>query len=225
MPPYPSPFCAPRSVPQDAGAEYHHYTSDVTRTWPVNGKFSAAQKRVYEAVLDCNQQIIAAHAGGPHSGMAIQSLSAKLLTERLVDFGVLKGTVQSNLAGRAYAKYYPHAIGHPMGWDIHEEDTNSLGVCVCVCVCVFACVARALARVCACMCVCVCVCAGVARARRELRPGSSFRFACFRHAMHTRTQPHGHTHERMRTHTKWGHPIPPIGLCVRARVCVCAWGA
>ena len=61
-------------VLQDAGAEYHHYTSDVTRTWPVNGRFSPAQKAVYEAVLDVNEAIIKAHkvlAGGQHCGGSV----------------------------------------------------------------------------------------------------------------------------------------------------------
>uniref|UniRef100_A0A7S1IZS4 Aminopeptidase P N-terminal domain-containing protein n=1 Tax=Eutreptiella gymnastica TaxID=73025 RepID=A0A7S1IZS4_9EUGL len=110
----------------DAGAEYHHYTSDVTRTWPVNGRFSPAQKVVYEAVLDVNEAIVKAHKGAAHTTFSIHELSVRLITQNLIELGILKGTVESNIASRAYTKYYPHSIGHPLGWDIHEEETTTL---------------------------------------------------------------------------------------------------
>eukprot|EP00667_Euglena_gracilis_P007728 EG_transcript_7808 len=110
----------------DAGAEYHYYTSDVTRTWPVNGRFSPAQRVVYEAVLDVNQQVIAAHSRKRTTKGAMHDLSVRLLTEKLIDLKVLRGTLGHHLQLRSYAKYYPHSIGHPMGWDIHEEETSSL---------------------------------------------------------------------------------------------------
>jgi len=111
----------------DAGAEYHHYTSDVTRTWPVDGRFTPAQRIVYEAVLDVNERIIAAHTGATLSFGAIHNLSVRLLVEKLLDLRVLTGSVEGNMARGAYAPYYPHSIGHLMGWDIHEQEHQKLG--------------------------------------------------------------------------------------------------
>ena len=103
----------------DAGAEYDYYASDITRTFPVNGKFSQAQKEVYEVVLAAQFAAIEKvkpgnHWNDPHDA-AIQAL-----TQGLVDLGILKGRVKTLIKEQAYSKYYMHRTGHWLGMDVHD---------------------------------------------------------------------------------------------------------
>lgn len=107
----------------DAGASVHGYSSDVTRTWPLGGSFSPAQRALYEAVLDVNERVIAAIGEQRTSGAAVtlNSLHRQSLLwtfERLVDLGIVQR--DDPHAGAKCQKYYPHAIGHWLGLDVHD---------------------------------------------------------------------------------------------------------
>jgi len=100
----------------DAGGELHGYASDISRTWPVSGRFTTAQRDVYQVVLECQLQCIAAvTAGGTQT--ELHQLSVRLICEGLRDLGLLKGPQ----AG--YYGFYPHSIGHHLGIDVHDVPT------------------------------------------------------------------------------------------------------
>ena len=103
----------------DAGAEFANHPTDVTRTWPVNGVYSPNQRRVYTAVLNVQKQLIAALQVG-ETITKLQRLSEELITEALLELGVLSGNAATHREKGSYKKYYQHAFGHPFGLDIHE---------------------------------------------------------------------------------------------------------
>ena len=103
----------------DAGCEYHYYASDITRTISAQGRFSKAQKELYELVLRVNKAIIALIKPGVLRS-DLQKKSERLLCEGLVDLGILEGSVKKLLKKKAHKKYYPHGIGHWMGIDVHD---------------------------------------------------------------------------------------------------------
>jgi Xaa-Pro aminopeptidase len=103
----------------DAGAEYDYYTADVTRTFPVNGTFSPAQKEVYEIVLEAQlASIDACRPGTSFDG--VHDISVRVLTEGLVRIGLLSGEVDALITSEAYKKYYMHRTGHWIGMDVHD---------------------------------------------------------------------------------------------------------
>lgn len=112
----------------DAGCEYEYYASDITRTIPVSGKFSQAQKEVYNLVLDTQLKVLEAIKPGVKR-TKLQKIAAKSLTEALIKLGVLKGDVKKLIKKEKYKTYYPHGIGHWMGIDVHDQcpykDENS----------------------------------------------------------------------------------------------------
>lgn len=103
----------------DAGAEKNYLTADITRTYPMNGKFSPAQKDVYSRVLKVQKNLIAmVKPGLPYEDL--QESARQQLTAELLDMGFLKGTVEQNVQNMSYRKYYPHNIGHFLGMDVHD---------------------------------------------------------------------------------------------------------
>jgi Xaa-Pro aminopeptidase len=103
----------------DAGAEFGYYTGDITRTYPVNGKFSPEQKAVYEVVLDAQKKAI--HAARPGINFAqVHAIAAEALTEGMIHLGLLSGTLQENLENTTYSKYFMHRTGHWLGIDVHD---------------------------------------------------------------------------------------------------------
>eukprot|EP00884_Botryococcus_braunii_P006302 jgi/Botrbrau1/15673/Bobra.4_1s0054.1 len=108
----------------DGGCELHGYASDVTRTWPVSGRFSPAQRDVYEAVLDAHQQCVAACRGGA-TLRSIHNLSIRLLGEAIQQLGLFPGASLEAICSSGYRSLYPHSIGHWLGLDTH--DTSSIG--------------------------------------------------------------------------------------------------
>ena len=103
----------------DAGCSFHGYCSDLTRTWPLSGRYSDAQRAVYEAVLDVNRQCIAAcRADGSTSLSSLHRLSLRLTFRHLVALGIISPDDSSG-ASRCQ-RYYPHAIGHWLGLDVHD---------------------------------------------------------------------------------------------------------
>ncbi|MDQ7044975.1 MAG: aminopeptidase P N-terminal domain-containing protein [Sulfurimonas sp.] len=104
----------------DAGCEYDYYASDITRTIPVSGKFSKAQKELYEMVLDVQVKIIKMIKQGVMR-TDLHKKSEELLCKGMIELGILKGNVKKLLKKKAHKKYYPHGIGHWMGLDVHDE--------------------------------------------------------------------------------------------------------
>ena len=103
----------------DAGAEYGCYAGDITRTFPVNGRFTGAQKAVYEIVLEANKQAIAAIAPNV-LWQEVSDVALKVLVTGLVDLKLLHGNVEDNIAMQAYRRFYMHGIGHWIGLDVHD---------------------------------------------------------------------------------------------------------
>ena len=103
----------------DAGAEYKGYASDITRTFPVNGKFSKAQREIYELVLkaqtDCVEMV---RPGVTHEELKQHSI--EVLTEGMVQLGLLKGEPEELIKEKKYEQFYMHGLGHMLGIDVHD---------------------------------------------------------------------------------------------------------
>jgi Xaa-Pro aminopeptidase len=107
----------------DAGCEFDSYAADITRTFPVNGRFSAAQRTLYELVLRAQDAALAAIVPGrPYSD--VHEAALKVLCEGMLDVGLLEraryGSVDNVLAERAYTAFYMHGTGHWLGLDVHD---------------------------------------------------------------------------------------------------------
>lgn len=110
----------------DAGGEYHGYATDVTRTYPVSGKFSAAQKLLYEHVLQVQERCIAAATADSGNTISrLQKMAVIGLTEALIELGIIKESLQEALARHAIQPFYPHNIGHYLGMDTHDTPSVS----------------------------------------------------------------------------------------------------
>lgn len=103
----------------DAGCEFEHYASDVTRTFPVNGKFTAEQKAVYEVVLEAHRESMAEVRPGNQWDKPHQR-SVEVITEGLVSLGLLEGNATDAIAKADYSKFYMHRVGHWLGMDVHD---------------------------------------------------------------------------------------------------------
>jgi Xaa-Pro aminopeptidase len=109
----------------DSGAESElHYASDITRTFPVSGKFSAKQKEIYQIVLNANENCINAVRPGLLY-KEIHTIASETITGGLRDLGFLKGNVEEIVQAGAHALFFPHGIGHLLGLDVH--DLENLG--------------------------------------------------------------------------------------------------
>ncbi|MEQ7414795.1 aminopeptidase P N-terminal domain-containing protein [Xanthomonas campestris pv. campestris] len=103
----------------DAGAEYRGYAADITRTFPVNGRFSAAQRALHDLVGAAQ----AAALAQAQPGIAYEAghlAAVQTLTEGLLRLGLLKGTLERNLAEGHYKRFYRHKTGHWLGLDVHD---------------------------------------------------------------------------------------------------------
>lgn len=111
----------------DVGAESPGcWASDITRTWPVNGQFSTTQRELYDLVLAAHDACIEAVAPGVEY-KDIHWKAATVITEGLVDLGILQGSVSDLLANDAHALFFPHGVGHLLGLDVHDmEDLGDL---------------------------------------------------------------------------------------------------
>ena len=103
----------------DAGCEFRGYASDITRTYPVSGQFSGAQRAVYEIVLAAqlaaiDEVTVGNHWDQPHLA------SVRVITEGLKDLGLLKGDVDGLIQSGAYRRFYMHRVGHWLGMDVHD---------------------------------------------------------------------------------------------------------
>jgi Xaa-Pro aminopeptidase len=103
----------------DAGCEYDHYTADITRTWPANGRFSPAQRKVYEIVLAT--QVAAIDMARPGTTLdQIHEFCVRKLTEGMVELGLLHGAVDELITDQSYRKFYMHGTSHWLGLDVHD---------------------------------------------------------------------------------------------------------
>jgi Xaa-Pro aminopeptidase len=103
----------------DAAGEYKYFTADITRTFPVSGKFTDAQKAVYEGVLTIQKKLIES----VKPGITFQSLheaGADMLTDLMLHLGLLTGRKDDLMKANEHKKYYPHGIGHYLGMDVHD---------------------------------------------------------------------------------------------------------
>ena len=103
----------------DAGCEYRHYATDITRTFPVGGRFTPAQREVYEAVLEMQLAVIAQIGPGILKS-ELQKNAEWLLCAQMVKLGILSGDVDALIEAKAHKKYFPHGIGHWLGIDVHD---------------------------------------------------------------------------------------------------------
>ncbi|AVR98916.1 aminopeptidase P N-terminal domain-containing protein [Pseudoduganella armeniaca] len=104
----------------DIGAEYGYYSSDLTRTLPANGRFTAPQRAVYEHVLAIQCTLIGMLRPGVRMD-ELQRVFAERVTQALLDLGVLAGAADQLVEAEAYRRYFPHNIGHWLGMDVHDE--------------------------------------------------------------------------------------------------------
>ncbi len=111
-----------RMMVTDAGSESSlHYTSDITRTVPVGGKFNPRQKTIYEIVLKANMLAIEAIKPGIYY-KEIHLLAARTIANGLKEIGILKGDTEEIIKAGAHALFFPHGLGHMMGLDVHDME-------------------------------------------------------------------------------------------------------
>ncbi len=110
----------------DAGCELEHYASDITRTFPVSGKFSAEQKAIYNIVLDAQAAAIDVIKPGNHWNDP-HEISVRVITQGLVDLGLLNGDVENLIEKEKYKQFYMHRIGHWLGMDVHDVGDYKIG--------------------------------------------------------------------------------------------------
>ena len=108
----------------DAGAEYQCYAADVTRTFPVNGKFSKAQKEIYNIVLAAQEAAIEMVKPGNHWNQPHEAV-VRIICQGLLDLNLLEGTLDTIIENETYKKFYMHRTGHWLGLDVHP--------CTCIC--------------------------------------------------------------------------------------------
>lgn len=109
----------------DAGAEFDLYAGDITRTFPVSGRFSDAQRALYQVVLEAQERAVNAVAPGAtladiHQGVVHD------LTKGLIDLGLLEGEVQARIDDESYRRFYLHSTSHWLGLDVHDVGTYRL---------------------------------------------------------------------------------------------------
>ncbi len=103
----------------DAGGEYRAYTADVTRTFPVSGSFTRAQRALYEVVLEAQRVAIeAVRPGATIDGL--HELAVKRLTEGMIALGLLSGSAAERIADQSFRRYYMHRTSHWLGLDVHD---------------------------------------------------------------------------------------------------------
>lgn len=103
----------------DAGAEYQGYAGDITRTFPVNGRFTEEQATIYQLVLDC--QLFALEQVKPNiSVLAINKLVVRKMCEGLLALGILQGDLETLIQEEKYKDFYMHGLGHFIGLDVHD---------------------------------------------------------------------------------------------------------
>lgn len=110
----------------DAGCCYQYYNSDITRTFPVSGKFTAEQKAIYEIVLEAQLAAIAeVKPGNPYN--QFHDTAVRILVEGLLSLGILQGDIEEIIKEEKYKPYYMHRTGHWLGLDVHDVGGYKMG--------------------------------------------------------------------------------------------------
>jgi Xaa-Pro aminopeptidase len=103
----------------DAGAEYKGYASDITRTFPINGRFTRAQREIYDLVLKAQMSCVEmVRPGVTHDQLKQHSI--EVLTEGMVELGLLKGKPEELIKEKKHEQFYMHGLGHMLGIDVHD---------------------------------------------------------------------------------------------------------
>lgn len=110
----------------DAGCEYQNYASDITRTFPVSGCFSPEQQAIYEIVLAANEAAIEVAIPGNHWDKP-HEVSVNIITQGLLDLGLLDGEFNELVETAAYRRFYMHRVGHWLGLDVHDVGDYRVG--------------------------------------------------------------------------------------------------
>lgn len=103
----------------DAGAEYRGYASDITRTFPINGRFTEAQREIYELVLEAQMACVEMVRKGVTND-EIKKRSIEIQTEGMVRLGILQGDPEKLIEEEKYKQFYMHGLGHYLGMDVHD---------------------------------------------------------------------------------------------------------
>jgi Xaa-Pro aminopeptidase len=110
----------------DAGCEFDYYASDVTRTFPVGGRYSRRQRAVYEVVLEAQRAAIAKVRAGAHWNEPHEA-AVRAITQGLVRLGLLKGRLPKLIKDGAYRRFFMHRVGHWLGMDVHDVGEYKVG--------------------------------------------------------------------------------------------------
>jgi len=110
----------------DAGCEHQYYASDITRTLPVNGRFSPAQREIYRIVLEAQQAAFAKIRPGNHWNEP-HDAAVRAVTQGLVRSGLLKGPLNTLIRDEAYQRFFMHRTGHWLGIDVHDVGDYKVG--------------------------------------------------------------------------------------------------
>jgi Xaa-Pro aminopeptidase len=119
-------LCEGDLVLLDAGCEYDYYASDITRTFPVGGRFTPAQRAVYEVVLEAQLAAIDAVRPGNHWNHPHEA-AVRVITQGLVKLGLLKGRPAALIKDQAYLPFFGHRTGHWLGLDVHDVGDYRVG--------------------------------------------------------------------------------------------------
>jgi Xaa-Pro aminopeptidase len=103
----------------DAGAEYDGYASDITRTFPVNGKFSPEQCELYDVVLAAQAAAIEKALAG-NQWQSVHDEAVRVATEGMIELGILTGSLEEQLVNKGFKRFYAHNTGHWLGLDVHD---------------------------------------------------------------------------------------------------------
>jgi Xaa-Pro aminopeptidase len=110
----------------DAGCEFEYYASDVTRTFPVSGSFSAPQRHIYEIVLEA--QLAAIEAVKPGATLeGVHDAAVRVIVKGLIRLSLLSGTVEKNIEDQTYRRFYMHRTSHWLGMDVHDVGPYFVG--------------------------------------------------------------------------------------------------
>lgn len=107
----------------DAGAEYNYFSGDITRVFPVNGRFSDTQKRIYQKMLNVQKDLVSLVKPGT-SREALQTETVSRLTELMIDEKLLKGRKDDLIEKKEYERFYMHRVSHWLGMEVHDAGTT-----------------------------------------------------------------------------------------------------
>ena len=110
----------------DAGCELDYYASDITRTFPVNGRFSAEQRAIYDVVLDAQTAAIEACVAGNHWNQP-HEVAVRELTRGLIKLKLIDGPLRTALSNESYKPFYMHRTSHWLGMDVHDVGDYRVG--------------------------------------------------------------------------------------------------